>query len=165
MQLSTWDSHNIQDTSYSAKAFIGAGNGMAIATPNYIDMGQGDPVLGGKTLAGTLYTFHIICLGATAAAIETQRNALCGWFLPNDFTLRKLIGLDIDNGNKDWYLEGYPISGPTLVEGAKSNVFSVTLSLSTPYWIENDLNTNTWSVTADTETEVMANVGNVAAMT
>jgi len=164
MQLSTWNSHSIQDTSYKAMEMIGSANGMAPSTPNYIDMGGGDPILGGVTLAGASYTFHVQLLGTTDATVESQRDILNSWFRVNDTTPHQLVGLDIDNSNKDWYLEGIVISPPILVPGAVKNLYSITLALTSPYWIEVDANTNTWSITADTETEIMANAGNAVAL-
>jgi hypothetical protein len=83
--------------------------------------------------------------------------------MANDFTPKKLVGLDIDNSNKDWYLLGYPVSAPMLVPGAVKNLYNITLALSTPYWIENDLNTDEWTVESSPDTNVLANVGNVPA--
>jgi len=164
LQLYTWDGHNINDYVYPStgtyQAVIAPGNSEPPATANFIDMGQSDPILAGKTLGGGFFTFFVILNGV---AIETGRDQLNGWFRPQDFTLRKLIALDLDNGSKDWYLEGYPVTAPTLQDGT-ANKYSITLALSTPYWIENDINTNTWSITSATETEVMANVGNVSAL-
>lgn len=157
LELYTWDSHAINDvTNY--QAVIQPGNAMPSATATFIDLGRGNPILAGKILDGGYFTFKIILRGN----IETQRDELNKWFRPNDFTLRKLVALDKDNGDKDWYLEGYPVTPP--LAGEKISEYSITLALSSPYWIENDLNTNTWSITADTETEVMTNVGNVAAL-
>jgi hypothetical protein len=164
MAISTWDGHSLDDSDYEARVPIGVGNGMSSATANFIDLGQSDPVLSGKTLAGTYYTFQVQLLGSTDADLESQRDILCGWFMPNDFTLRKLVGLDIDNGNKDWYLEGYPVTPPMLVEGAMKNLYNITLALSAPYWIENDLNTDTWNITSGTDTNVITAVGNVPAL-
>lgn len=164
MKINTWDNHSLQDSSYIAMNPLGVGNGMATATANYIDVGISDPILAGKTLAGSYFTFQVKLLGTTDATLESQRDVLNGWFMPNDFTLRKLVGLDIDNSDKDWYLEGFPVSPPMMVPGSVKNLFNITLALSSPYWIENDLNTSTWAITAATDTKVVTAVGNVPAL-
>jgi len=164
MNITTWGATAINDgTNYKATIPIGIGNGMAAATPNFIDMGQGDPVLGGKTLAGTLFTFQVQLKGATDATREGQRDALASLFLPNDFTLQKLYATDEDDSDRVWYLEGFPVSPPMLAENAL-DLYNITLALSSPYWIESSLNTDTWVITASTETQVLTNVGNIAAL-
>jgi hypothetical protein len=87
---------------------------------------------------------------------------LNGWFSPADFTPHKLVALDKDNSDKDWYLEGYPVTPPMISEGNAK--YSVTLALTTPYWVENDLNTDTWNITGDTATKSITAVGNVPAL-
>lgn len=164
MSITTWDGTAINDvTNYVATAPIGMGNGMASATPNYIDMGQGDPVLGGKTLTGTLFTFQVQLKGSTDATREAQRDTLTALFVPNDFTLRKLYATDLDDSNRVWYLEGFTVSPPMLAEGAL-NLYNITIALTSPYWIEYVENEVVWDVTADTETQEVTNRGNVTAL-
>ena len=76
IRITEWDGHSLQDSSFEAQVAIGAGNGMAPATATFIDMGQGDPVLGGKTLSGSSFTFRIQLKGATDSALEDQRDLL-----------------------------------------------------------------------------------------
>lgn len=157
LELSTYDTHAINDTT-NYNAVIQPGNAMPSATATFIDLGRSNPILAGKVLDGGYFTFTIILRGN----VETQRDELNKWFRPNDFTFRKLVALDKDNADKDWYLEGYPVTPPMI--GDSPTKYTVTLALKQPYWIESDLNTNTWQVTGDTETEVMTNVGNVYAL-
>jgi hypothetical protein len=156
-EIYTWDSHALNDsTNYNA--VIQPGNAMPSATATFIDLGRGNPILAGKVIDGGYFTFMIILRGN----VETQRDELNKWFRPNDFTFRQLIALDKDNPDKDWYLEGYPVTPPMISDSPTK--YTVTLALKQPYWIESDLNTNTWAVTGDTETEVMTNAGNVYAL-
>jgi hypothetical protein len=157
LELYQWNSHNINDST-NYQAVIQPGNSMPSATANFIDIGQGNPVLAGKTLDGGYFTIHIILRGN----VETQRDELNGWFSPADFTPHKLVALDKDNSDKDWYLEGYPVTPPMIAEGVAK--YSITLALTTPYWIENDLNTDTWAITSPTDTNVITAVGNVPAL-
>ena len=164
MSITTWDGTAVNDgTNYVATTPVGMGNGMASATPNYIDMGQGDPVLGGKTLAGTLFTFQVQLKGSTDATREAQRDALTALFVPNDFTLRKLYATDLDDSNRVWYLEGFTVSPPMLAEGAL-NLYNITIALTSPYWIEYLENSVVWNITADTETQEVTNRGNIPAL-
>jgi hypothetical protein len=156
LALQTWNGHAINDTT-NYEAVISPGNSMPGATANFIDLGQSNPILAGKTIEGGYFTFHIILRGS----IETQRDTLNSWFNVADFTPHQLIAYDLDNGNKSWYLEGFPVMAPQMEEVAKA---SITLALSSPYWYETTANTNTWNITADSETEVMANAGNIAAL-
>jgi len=161
MTLTTWNSHSLNDTSYKARSPVGVANGTSNATPNYIDMGEGQPILGSMTLAGAMYTFTVHVLSLTDAGREAQRDVLLGWFIVGESGT--LVGTDDDDTNKDWYLSGRVVSAPAIVPNSY-NLYQITIALDVPYWIENDLNTNTWNITAATETEVMTNVGNVAAL-
>lgn len=162
--ITAWEGFSLQDADFEALIPIGGGNVMAAAQPTYIDLGEKDPILAGKTLTGTSFTFHVRLKGETDADLEAQRDLLNAEFLPNQFTKQRLFGEDVDNGNKEWYLLGYPITAPVLKEGALKNLFSITLALDVPYWLSSDENTNTWSITADTETQTMTNDGNIAAL-
>jgi len=158
LRLYSWDGHQIDDTT-NYNAVIEPGNAMPAATATFIDLGQGDPILAGKVLDGGYFTFVIVLRGN----VETQRDELNKWFRTNDFTFRQLLAYDLDSGNKDWYLEGYPVTAPMISEGSTAK-YSITLALKQPYWIEADENTDTWSVTADTETQTITAVGNIPAL-
>lgn len=164
MSLLTWGEFNINDgVNYKATTPVGVGNGMASAIPNYIDMGQGDPVLGGKTLSGTMYTFQVQLLGDTDVLREAQRDSLVSQFLPNDREIKKLYAADADNEDKQWYLEGSAISQPILAENSL-DLYNITIALNVPYWIEADENEVAWNIFSSTDTQEVENVGNVAAL-
>jgi len=157
LKLTKWDSaggnYSINDgTNY--EAVIQPGNSMPAATANFIDLGQTNPVLAGKTLDGGFFTFHIILRGN----VETQRDTINKWFRPNDFTFRKLLAEDLDNSNHEWYLEGYPVTPPLIAEGVAK--YSITLALKQPFWIEDDENTNTWDVAGAPSTKQITIIGN-----
>ena len=167
MSLQFWDDTtglDLNGTDFEATEKIGAGNGMAPAQEDFIDLGESDPYPGGKTLSGSFYTFQVRLKGSGDAAIEVQRDLLNKWFRPNDFTFRKLVGYDVDNSNKDWYLLGRTVTPPTLEEGSVKNLYNITIALQVPYWIEYDLNTDNWTVDSDTETKTMTSVGNMPAL-
>lgn len=164
MRLASWGGTSINDTNFEPQEPIGVGNGMGAAIPNFIDMGEGDPVLGGKTLQGSQYTFRIMLLGETDAELETQRDLLNSIFRPNDFELKQLVGEDVDDSDKEWYLEGFVVMPPTLQEGAVKNLYNITIALNQPYWIEADEQSVNWNIGADTETQAVTNNGNVFAL-
>jgi hypothetical protein len=168
LKLTAWDSdggdYAINDaTNYEAN--IAPGNAMPSATANFIDLGQGDSILAGKTLDGGYFTFNIILrnAGDLEGEIEPLRDQLNSWFRPNDFIFRKLLAEDLDNGNKEWYLEGYPVTPPLAADGSPTT-YSITLALKQPYWLENEDNTDTWIITSDTDTNVIVNTGNMPAL-
>lgn len=159
LKLTTWDSsHNINDvTNYEAGLTPEVVMPSAMAT--FIDLGQGDPILAGKTLDGGYLTFYILLRGS----LETQRDTINGWFRANDFTFRKLVAQDLDNANKEWYVEGYPVT-PPILSAESASKYTVTLALKQPYWIESSQQTDTWSITAGTETQPITSVGNMPAL-
>lgn len=157
LKLVSWNGHNINDdTNYTA--VISPGNMMPSATANFIDLGQSNPIFSGKTINGGYFTFHILLRGS----IEAQRDVLNSWFQLTESEAGVLLAEDLDNSNHKWYLEGYPVTPPmSEKEPAK---LSITIALKQPYWIEYDENVTNWNITADTETQVVTNNGNVEAL-
>lgn len=157
LKLVSWNGHNINDdTNYTA--VISPGNMMPSATANFIDLGQSNPIFSGKTINGGYFTFHVLLRGS----IEAQRDTLNSWFQLTESEAGILLAEDLDNSNHEWYLEGYPVTPPmSEKEPAK---LSITIALKQPYWIEYDENVTNWNITADTETQVVTNNGNVEAL-
>lgn len=161
LSLQTWDddgeAYQINDgTNY--EAVITPGTMMPSATPVFIDLGERDPILAGKTLSGGQFTFHIV---VKSGQVEAARDELNSWFRVSDFTPKKLMAYNLDDSNSEWYLEGYPITPPVPMEGPSK--FSITLALKQPYWIKNTTDTNDWNIGSSTETQVFTNSGNIKA--
>lgn len=158
------DSFDLQDDGYEAITLVGSGNGMSAAQPTYIDLGASDPILGGKTLAGTMYTFHVKLLSEEDDELASLADGLKAEFLSNDFNIYKLYGEDVDNEDKLWYLEGFTVGPPMLVDGAKLDLFTITLALKQPYWIEDELHEDTWLIESDSDTREIESLGNIPAL-
>lgn len=157
LKITTWDSHNINDqTNYDA--VIQPGNAMPSAVAEFVSVGQANPVLANKVIDGGYFTFNIILRGN----IETQRDELNKWFMVDDFSYRTLIAQDLDDSNKEWYLEGYPVTPPLLNDGSVGK-YSITLALKQPYWRDVISGSSTWSITASGQTKVLTVDGNKAA--
>lgn len=162
MSITAWDDHEFS-TDYVVTEIIGSGNGSPPATPVFIDMGEGQPILAGKTLGGGQFVFRVrLVSGGDDALREQLLDQLHGWFLTSDFTLRKLYATNVDDAS-EWYLEGFPISGPSLVEGTLED-YSITLALTSPYWLMVDATVDNWNVGSTTEDRTFTNSGNVDAL-
>lgn len=159
LQLQYWDAdgedYAINDgTNY--ESVIHPSVVMPSATANFIDLGQSFPILAGKTLTGGFFTFTVNVKGS----LETRRDELNSWFRVDDFTFRKLTALDLDDSNRVWYLEGYPVTPPILADQSASK-YTITLALKEPFWFEDTEQTNSWNVGSSTETNTITVRGNV----
>jgi hypothetical protein len=156
-KITTFDSHAINDqTNYDA--VIQPGNSMPPATAEFISVGQTNPALANKIVDGGYFTINIISRGN----IETQRDELNKWFMTDDFTFRNLVAQDLDNSNKEWYLECYPVTPPLLGDESVAK-YSVTFALRQPYWRPVITSSDSWSITASGQPKVLTVLGNKTA--
>lgn len=161
MQLSLyqWDGKNINDgTNYTA--VIPIGQTMPMASPRFVDRGQSWSYLAGKDLSGSVFTIKVIMRGDISSQLETLKY----WFRTDDFVPRKLVAQDTADSNLKWYIEGYPITGPTMPSGNGSSEVIIQLAIKDPLWREYVVQTDSWGVTASGQTHAMTVKGNYEAL-
>ncbi|MBI3165169.1 MAG: hypothetical protein HYZ24_10840 [Chloroflexi bacterium] len=160
LRLTTWNGVSINNASFYATVPIGVGNGVQAAQPSLLDMGDKPPLMTGKTLQATLYTFHVQLLGTTDAQYESQRDTLTNLFSALDPEYYDLVGEDIDDDDAEWSLTGTTVSSPTIVPEAL-NLYVITIAVKKPYWAKVESDETTFFVTSDTEDNDVEVAGNL----
>jgi hypothetical protein len=158
LSLYTYNGIAINDgTNY--EAVINPAQTMPGANAAYVDRGQTWPYLAGKTLNGGLFTFQIVMKGTLHSKFETLKAL----FRTDDFNYRRLVAKDTADSDRQWYIEGYPVLPPSLVNTEGGTAVNITLAIKDPVWREDTLQTDTWAVTASGQTRAITARGNYAA--
>lgn len=146
LQLVSWngDSRINDGTNYTGYILP---NSMINLTsqPVYIDRAENFPKLSGHVLAPHSFTIGIAI--PQSGNIPALRETLKSIFNITDFTPHALIAQDVDNGNKQWQLIGFPVritDDPGVTADTK---FQVTIAVDEPVWQSVTVFADTWSVT------------------
>jgi len=154
----TYDGHAINDTTNYTSTFTAGVPLLPDTDPILIERSENWPLFAGKSLPGHEITLEVNIRSA-ASTIGTKRDELKAWFPTDGQTLQKLIVIDTDNSNKQWYLYVTPIS---LIPEYRR--VTIILSVPDPYWRSETVNSNaTWTVTASGQTQATTVGGNANA--
>lgn len=113
------------------------------------------PYLSGRVLKEHFIRVRVVI--AQGSNIPTNRELLKAYFDVTDNSPHNLITKDIANGDKQWYVRGYP----TQVQEQQAGLYFVTIQLETPIWQLVTPGTDTWNISTDSDTEAITNTGNV----
>jgi hypothetical protein len=158
LRLYTWNGIAINDgTTY--KGSFPPGQKFNLSANAVIVPRAGEvPFLSATQQGASVLVIEIYLAGG--ANINTNRELLKKYFNPLDHTRHNLIARDAADGNKEWYVTGYPVRLVNV--GGDENAFSIALAIETPYWKLVTAGDTTWSVTASGQTQAVTNVGNIA---
>lgn len=159
LNLLTWNSISIQSS--SIKSYIPPGQ-MTNLSANAVTVNRADNF---PSLSARVLNAHVFVIGVyipTSQNINTNRELIKQYFNITDNQRHNLIATDENNSNKQYYLTGFPVRIVSAGDN-KPNEFFVTLQVEYPYWQESgDATNDQWSVTADSDTQVITNAGNIS---
>ncbi len=147
----TWDGHNLNDSTYASWLQQGTAKGQATTEPVFGDRTHFGPLFTHKVRSARTFTLEIEVLdGDMASHIDELKQ----WFSTYDETLRKLVVTD--ENDKDWYVMATCCSQPDV----QGTVAIFVLTVPDPVWQSDDLNSDTWAITASGQTHNITPGGN-----
>lgn len=157
--LQTWNDNNIQSTPYDSWIPVGQlvnlrARGVSVPRAGNF------PKLSGTVLPDHFFTIGIKILETVVQAnqIPVYREQLKQWFDVTDQTRHKLVAKDILDGDRLWYLQGFPVA---LIENS-AGIYSVTLQIERPIWQTVSGGGDLWHITASEQTHNFIGIGNYA---
>lgn len=157
LSLLTWNSLNI--ASSTLNSIIPPGqlanlSATAVTVPRAGDF----PFL--STTNPNAHVFVINVYVAKNQNINTARELVKQYFNITDQTRHNLVAQDESDGNRQYYLTGFPI-GISPLGGNEINAFSVRLQVEYPYWQLVIASVDSWDITASGDSDAVTNSGNI----
>lgn len=156
LKLLTWNSININDgTSYNA--YIPPPQ-MANQSNNPVLVNRANdyPFLSVAQRNASFITINVVI--APGANINTYRELLKQYFF-SDLNKHTLVAQDENDGNRQYYRTGIPIS--LLQEGGNINSFLINIQTDYPYWQLVTASVDSWDITASGDSDAISNIGNI----
>lgn len=115
------------------------------------------PYLSTRVLKDQFIQIRVIIAATDTNSIPTYRELLKAYFDVTDNSPHNLICKDINDGDRQWYLRGFPVE----VKEQQAGMYFVRLQLETPIWQLVTAGSTNWSVTASGQTQAITALGNV----
>lgn len=156
LRLLTWNSQNINSGAFSSYIQVGQlaniNQGVVIANrPNDF------PALNGIIKQPSVLIIGIVITPGND--INTYRETLKGYFFGDDLR-HSIIAEDLNNSSIQYSRSGYPTR--FVQEAAdKPNSFYVTIQTEYPYWQLVSPTSDSWDITASSDSDIVSNSGNL----
>ena len=157
LSLLTWNSININSAEIKSTIPVGQ---LANLSANAVTVNRaGDyPFLSDTQLPAHIFVIEVYIVGG--ANINTNREALKGYFNVMDRSRHNLVAQDENDSNRQYYLTGLPIGFSSQGEN-KPNAFNVRFQVEYPYWRLVTATVDSWDITATGDSDAVTNIGNI----
>jgi hypothetical protein len=162
LTLMTWNSYNINDGTYFI-SWIPVGQLVNLSARGVsVPRSVGFPYLSGTVLQEHFFSIVVKIAETQVAAnrIPQYREILKGLFDITDKSRHTLVAKDILDGDRQWYLTGYPTR---LIENSPG-IYTITIQIEAPIWSLVTPLTDTWNIVATGATRTITNIGNITAL-